>query len=202
MILILMTTSLGLALCPILFEKDSNPISQARLATVWLGTNDAIEPGFSQHVPLEEYKSNMTSILREHFNSLPVLLITPTTVVNGLFEGHTDDSNHERYGQALQEIANELNPSRKEAERIIVIDMRKAFLQAAHVQEGGLKALFDSDGLHLAIPGYKVVFDATMAAIETYFPHLSPDKLKYVIPDWKELYLNLDQEGQKKQLLP
>ena len=119
-----------------------------------------------------------------------------------MFEGHKDDSNHERYGQALHEIANELNQNRKEAEKIIVIDMRKAFLQAAIVQEGGLKALMDADGLHLAVPGYKVVFDAVMAAIETYFPHLIPEKLKYVIPDWKELNMALDQEGQKKQLLP
>lgn len=193
--------TLGLALCPLLFEKDTDSISQARLATIWLGTNDAIEPGYSQHVPLEEYKSNMTSILRDHFNSLPVLLITPTTVVNGLFAGHADDTYHERYGQALHEIADELNPGRKEAERIIVIDMRKAFLQASLVQEGGLKALMDVDGLHLATPGYKVVFDAVMAAIETYFPHLSPEKLKFVIPDWKELNLDLDQEGQKKQLI-
>lgn len=177
-------------------------ISQARLATIWLGTNDAILPGYSQHVPLEEYKSNMTSILCDHFASLPILLITPTTVIDGLFEGHPDDANHERYGKALQEIANNSNLTRKEAEKVVVIDMRKAFLQASLVQEGGLKALMDQDGLHLATPGYKVVFDAVMAAIETYFPHLSPDKLKYVIPDWKDLNLSLDQEEQKKQLVP
>lgn len=147
----------------------------------------------------------MTAILRDHFAATPVLLITPTTVVSGRFGGHEDDRLHQQYGKALVQVVEHVNALRQQAgqaDRVVLIDMRALFLQAAQTQPGGLEALFQDDGLHIAGPGYKVVFDALMAAIETYFPHLSPDRLPFVIPDWKTIQLDADAAKQSEQLEP
>jgi lysophospholipase L1-like esterase len=51
--------------------------------TILLGSNDSVEAGQAQHISLEEYKSNLTSIighLRSQKESILVILITPPPV--------------------------------------------------------------------------------------------------------------------------
>jgi lysophospholipase L1-like esterase len=180
------------------------------LATIWFGTNDAIKPGYPQHVPLDEFKRNMTEILETHFDQVDVLLITPTTVVvPNTAEGHEDDTLHVQYGQTLAQIADEVNQRRRDGDqsgasdkKVVLVNMHALFIQAVQRTPGGLAALFQADGMHISSLGYKVVFDGLLAAIASELPHLMPDRLPYIVPEWKTINLSADAQGQSEQLEP
>lgn len=221
------TSRQGLALCPILFDlsepsgrggsgssSDSSDSDggAAKLATVWLGTNDCIAPGFDQHVPVAEYTSNMRRIVMDYFGTVDTLLITPATVVPGRFEGHMDDASMVEYGEALRRIAAEANEARllqaqqstksaSPVSKVVVVDMHKLFCDAAD-KLGGPAPLFVEDGLHISQQGYQVVFDGVMDAIRTNYRHKAPDALPFVFPHWTDLDLAADTKGQLAQLQP
>lgn len=202
------TSRQGLALCPQLFalSDGSKGSGKAHLAIIWLGTNDCIAPGYAQHVPEDEYGDNMRAIVTQHFADVDTLLITPTTVVPDRFAGHETDESALRYGRRLQQIAEEVMREREEqtspAKKLIVVDMHAAFYQAAADQAGGLADLLQEDGLHISQRGYQVVFDAIAMAIRDHLPHLTPEKQPFVFPDWKDLDLAADMQGQMLQLTP
>lgn len=109
-------------------------------------------------MPLEEYKRNMTAVL-DYFPSIDIILVTPATVVPGIFAGHEDDKSMVQYGKALFEIAEKLKAQRKSKKdigKVSVVDMHTAFISAAEKTEGGVAALLTEDGLHINQAGYEV----------------------------------------------
>lgn len=115
-------------------------------------------------VPIEEYKTNMISVVLDHFTATDILLVTPGTVVPGKFNGHMDDKSMVEYGQALSEIAKDISSQRQargEQGKVEIVNMNSAFLEAAKGTPGGLPALLTEDGLHINQAGYKVVFEVS-----------------------------------------
>lgn len=45
-------------------QSSSHVPTDVLFATVWLGANDAALPGEPQHVPIEEYKENLSKIVK------------------------------------------------------------------------------------------------------------------------------------------
>lgn len=159
---------------------------------ILLGSNDSrlLDEAAIQHVPLEEYRSNIKAILnyplvRSHD---PVIyLVTPPPINEVQLEqldldnGYPALSRHQRvtsqYAIAIRDIAEEFKD-----QRVVLVDLWGAIVKEAialtpgYVHGGGLlgsRELGDSkalrtlltDGLHLTAAGYKIFLDTLLPLI-------------------------------------
>jgi lysophospholipase L1-like esterase len=173
-----------------------------RLFTIWLGANDSVSPGSPQHVPIDEFHKEMTSIIdlmQERSPGTPIILITPgpTQIARwDLPRNHRNRSNAqvEQYVQAIKELG-----ARND---IPVVDAYEATWAAAGSQDEEALQQFYSDGLHLAAPGYevsycsvdpspltcvlnvvvKVVWKLVLQTIQSRFPEIDPAQVKRDFP--------------------
>lgn len=143
--------------------------------TVWFGANDAATPDSCQHVPIEEYRDNLETIvnrLRVQLNrhrTFPILLLTPPPVdevaLCKAFERDVPDRKNElarAYGDVVKEIA--------------ALDVNCAVVDTWDVLDGETeeRGKYLWDGLHLNGEGNRKVFHAIMDTIKTHFPKLAP----------------------------
>ncbi|GAA5885218.1 hypothetical protein JCM6882_009523 [Rhodosporidiobolus microsporus] len=177
-------------------KKDaSGPKTQ--IMTVWLGANDSALPGEPQHVPLDEYTSNLREIVAlvrspdspYHSPSTSLLLITPppfyppdwiqVRISRGL-PPHDDrkQENTKKYVEAVKKVGEE--------EGVPVVDIFTPIFEAAGGKEEGLKPFF-TDGLHLNEHAYKFVVDGVSAAIAKHYPEKTPDQLPLLFPYWRDI---------------
>ena len=152
-----------------------------RLVTIFFGANDAALPekeGKRQHVPLEDYKRNLTAIVAHVRSScgedVAIAIITPPPVFHPKrlayqVERYGDDATGElertnevagAYAAACAEVA--------AAEALPLVELWKA-MQAA---EGGM-AQYLSDGLHLSRAGNAFVAEAILAVVAATWPELA-----------------------------
>lgn len=111
-------------------QREAGQIQKARLITIWFGANDAMLPSSTQHVPLDEYKENLTTII-QLLQSPTSDLYSPDTRIVLLTPGPTGavsnpDRRPERplmYAKACLEVG--------EAVGVPVLDVYKAIVQAA-----------------------------------------------------------------------
>ncbi|OAX78346.1 hypothetical protein ACJ72_07349, partial [Emergomyces africanus] len=181
---------------------------------VFFGANDAVLPGFQQHVPISAYKDSLTKILTHPLikahKETNLLLLTPPPVNEYQFSSSssssTTTSNNtdpdpeptalmrkasqtKLYADACREVGKALN--------VPVADVWTAFMTAAgwspDMPLAGsrdvpvnekLQALL-SDGLHFNPAGYKVMYHEVTRAIRTYYPHLSPENVPIHFPPWQ-----------------
>ncbi|KAM0716268.1 hypothetical protein Q7P37_007713 [Cladosporium fusiforme] len=186
-----------------------------RLLTIFFGANDSRLPdtpgGPQQHVPLEDYTSNLHAILSHpHVTGRPdirIILITPPPIDERMLR-ETDSRNNPGY-HGLRRIA-ETTASYAEAVRqvgkergIPVCDVWRAMMRRAGWDEGSPKPMpgssnartnrtlqeFFSDGLHLTPKGYEVLYHELMDLIAKTWPDQTPERLPMasVFPDWKDL---------------
>lgn len=143
------------------------------MATVFFGANDAATG--IQHVPLEEYKSNLHAIigqLREQSSpDLPVVLISPPPIDEEAWkmtqkQDESDRSNDaaRQYGIAAREVAISWDSS------------NTCFVDSWEALEGSdiARSKYLCDGLHLNEPGNEKLHEALVQAIQETFPQLSP----------------------------
>ena len=97
-----------------------NLIQTSMLTTIFLGANDSVLEGHSQHVALEEYRLNITEIvqhIRTINKSIVIILITPPPVdhitwANQMIPGaETGRHNNQvsTYAQVIRELSTILN---------------------------------------------------------------------------------------------
>ncbi|ORX36446.1 SGNH hydrolase-type esterase domain-containing protein [Kockovaella imperatae] len=157
-----------------------------RLLTLWLGANDSVNQGESQHVPLEEYKANLRQFIQlvtdpksdNYLKDVRVILITPPPVI-GKFRPDRDTSNTQLYAQACLAVAEELS--------LPAVDMYTAILQAAGGDTDDQLSPYFYDGLHLTSEGYQVLFDRIMSVIEQQHPDLKGVEIPLAVPDWSDV---------------
>ncbi|KAI0492019.1 hypothetical protein KFK09_026284 [Dendrobium nobile] len=138
--------------------------------TVFFGANDASihdrSSGF-QHVPLDEYQSNLRSIIsffKERWPTTVIVLITPPPIdedgrlrnpfgddPSGLPERTNDSAG--AYAKACIAVASESN--------IPVIDIWSKMQQFS-----GWEKSFLRDGLHFTAPGNKILFEEVVKKLE------------------------------------
>ncbi|KAK3159747.1 hypothetical protein QOZ80_1BG0050530 [Eleusine coracana subsp. coracana] len=140
--------------------------------TIFFGANDASLPDRKQahqHVPLEEYQSNLRAIcgyFKEQWPSTAIILITPPPIheparIRHMY-GHDDPSQlPERtneaagaYAQACMAVAKELNHP--------VIDIWTKMQEFPDWQTCAL-----SDGLHFTPAGNKILFDEVVKTLSS-----------------------------------
>jgi lysophospholipase L1-like esterase len=155
------------------------------LVTIFFGANDASLPehNLRQHVPLDEFKANLRTIVahfREQCPSAAILLITPPPVCHeqriafqrqrfpnspsGVLERTNENAGV--YADAVANVAQELG--------LPCVNLW-AELQAAAPGDGW--HVYLSDGLHLSVAGNLQVAELVLAQIQASYPFLavSPD---------------------------
>lgn len=152
---------------------------------VFFGANDAQLPGFSQHVPLEKYESNLRKIIN-HLTELGlpasrILLISPSAVDSEAWLAHViaegkgteidrDNEVTRKYAEACVRVASDLScPSVNVWENFMLEKNYKKLL---------------SDGLHFSKEGNQLVAELIM-------PHIVKitQNWKARYPDWKTFYV-------------
>lgn len=181
---------------------------------VLLGANDAVipMPTTAQHVPLEEYKENLSKIV--NFPAIQahkpkILLVVPPPVDQIKLASLDKSWGHQgptrtsaitaSYAEKAREVARE-NPG------VIIVDLWQAIMDKAismapddyqpngpwlgspeNGKQGGLATLLP-DGLHMNGEAYKVFYEAVLPHIGQQWAGLADDdKRDYVFPDWREL---------------
>ncbi|QIW99946.1 hypothetical protein AMS68_005464 [Peltaster fructicola] len=180
-----------------------------RFLTIWFGANDSRlpdTPGTPQHIPLEQYVSNMRKIITHSLiqahEGVRIMVLTPPPVEETLQwnldrEKFPDLKSPRRvvesnaaYAKAVRELANELG--------VVCLDVWSILIKKTGYDSAGEKPLPGSrssgidpmladllrDGLHFNPAGYKVVYDELMALIAKTWPDQRPDELPFVLPAW------------------
>jgi len=175
------------------------------LKLILFGANDACLPDSltGQHVPLDQYRENLRSILNHPSiaaHNPTTFLVTPPPVnevhlkEHDLKKGHGALTRHQkvtqRYAEAVCEIAAEY-----EDRNVILVDLWKALMLARlsltsnheapreERDDEGLRKLL-VDGLHLTGAGYKVFSDAVLPLVGKEWADEPLDKPAWVFPHW------------------
>ncbi|EPZ31949.1 SGNH hydrolase-type esterase domain-containing protein [Rozella allomycis CSF55] len=156
------------------------------LAIVFLGANDARlskEDIFFQHVPVEDYKTNLTKIVNLlKAEKLSVILSTPPTlddeewnkecIRKGLPSYNRLKENTKLYAIACKEVAR--------AENIPCLDTFSLFEN----NEENIEKLF-SDGLHFSEMGNEIFFKALVEMLN--HQGFDPQNLNAFLPYYKDI---------------
>lgn len=163
-------------LLPTVFDDTMN---NALFVTVFFGANDASLPGdreHNQHVPIDEYETNLRTIVATVGNKLkqtPIVLISPPPLDEKAWENYcrgefgdlSPRSNEQSklYGERVKLVAKELSCSLVDAFSLLG-------------GNGDVSAYEKSleDGLHLSAMGNKLLFDGLMDVIKRDLPDLLP----------------------------
>lgn len=173
------------------FDVGLGGSSSVLFYTLWFGANDAALPGTRQHVPVEEYASNLKTIVglvRDSYNgngnsngsadeastpslAPPIILITPPPVYKPWWENFCKNFGRDKsyrtneasrqYGLAMKSVGDELKCETLDTWELL----------------GGDALGFEkylTDGLHLSEEGNKAIYEGLMALVEDKFPHLAP----------------------------
>jgi lysophospholipase L1-like esterase len=183
------------------------------LQLVLLGANDAVRPlpTTSQHVPIEDFKKNLTKIVTHPVitaHNPKILLVTPPPLDEirvtklDLDYGHPEAQRHSKisanYSEKVREIA-------KEVPGVVLVDLWQAIMDEAITTapefkaggpwlgdpecglQGGLAELLP-DGLHMNGSAYKVFYKTVLPHIGQEWEGLADeDRSGYVLPDWRVL---------------
>ncbi|CDM27082.1 hypothetical protein DTO013E5_4267 [Penicillium roqueforti] len=175
--------------------------ANVRLMTIFFGANDACVPTHSQHVPLDQYKENLKTIIQHPATCAQnprLILISPPpineyqlekfdAIKNTPFPSRTA-SFTKSYAAAACEVGASLN--------IPVVDLWSAFMKTTGWKEGEpLVGAHDVpsnerlaslliDGLHLSPAGNRIVYDEIMKVIQANWPDQTPEALPMVFPSW------------------
>jgi len=181
-----------------------------RLLTIWFGANDAVLPEFVQHVPLDEYATNLRTLIGKvrkpespwYAPHTKIMLITPPPV--NVLQWSTrpdiepgtpkdrDFALTEKYAEAVREVG--------KTEGVVVCDVFKPLWEAAGKKEEGL-AKFMNDGLHLNADGYTIVYEELVKTIKENMPELHYENLQPAFAPWDEVDpANLDKCLVKRKL--
>jgi len=150
--------------------------SRILFCTVLFGSNDAVNAGERQHVPIEEYRENTRKIVVRTRDRLsctpasqcPIILMTPPPVYEpawasykGVEVSTRQNENVRQYGEAIKQLGPELNCE--------VIDAWVLLGGDSDDRMGHL-----TDGVHLSESGNRHIYDAVMNLIRQQYPHLAP----------------------------
>ena len=134
------------------------------IATVFFGANDAVCAGDKQHVPVDEYRENITSIVR-HIRAaagrdVAIILVTPPVVDSVQWPTRSIDNAHV-YAEAVRSVAAE--------EKTHLLDLW------APSPVGAMELADFRDGLHFGESGNYKMSEGLRNLIRTELPQLCPE---------------------------
>jgi isoamyl acetate esterase len=199
----------ALPLLPLIYPTSTSPslstsptpTPQIPLLTIWFGANDAVLKGNAQHVPLAEYRDTLRLIATHPGvarHGTQALFITPPPVDEWRFDEPLTRTavNTKIYADVCREVATDLGLPVVDVWRLF---MRKAGWKAEVEAEGKEEKLLAgdrraeksvvlaellSDGLHLTVEGYNVVYDELIRVLDG-IKGLGVEDLPKPVPDWE-----------------
>jgi lysophospholipase L1-like esterase len=156
---------------------------------LFFGANDAVVAEHAQHVPLAEYKQNLSIMVRKALSmSITVFLLTPPPVYEPVLELRNKEkgkklltdrvnSNTLRFVNACKAVGKEFD--------VPVID-NWTTMGGDSAERGD----YLRDGLHLNEQGNRQVFRNIVGLIGDKFQHLRPENVKLFQPHWSEIVEN------------
>lgn len=161
-------------------------------ATVFLGANDACLPdggSSQQYIDLEEYKSNLQSIVKT-LNSAGytrIIIISPPPVYRPGRVAYI----REKYGAepTMPDRTNENTGQYAAAAGAVAALLNLPFLDLwGEMQKAeGWGTLYLVDGLHFTEHGQAKAFELLQHLIDRKFPDFMPAALPLYFPDWKDI---------------
>lgn len=142
--------------------------------TILFGSNDAVDAGELQHVPLEQYRANMRRIVslvrgQTQFSRCPIILMTPPPVhepswaaFKGVEVSTRKNANMYKYGQLIKELGAELDCEVIDTWTVLGGDLGERAKQNL------------TDGVHLSESGNRLLYEAVMELLKEKFPDLAP----------------------------
>jgi lysophospholipase L1-like esterase len=207
-------TSQALKLLPEIFSPASADGPKIKYLVVLFGANDACVPlpTNNQHVPLDQFRRNLASIVTHPTiasHSPRILLVTPPPLDEiritklDLANGHPAATRQAKvsaaYSQAVREVAAE------HADTVTLIDLWQGLMDRAVEKtpgfdpaegqtlgdpEGGVRGHLEHllpDGLHMSGESYRVFFDLVKGHIGTEWAGTEEEaRVGYVLPDWRK----------------
>lgn len=145
-------------------DAATNPWKGLVIATVFFGANDAVSAGDRQHVPVEEYRQNITSIVK-HIRAaaepvVAIILVTPPVVDSAQWPSRSID-NARVYADAVRSVAVEENTH--------LLDLW------VPSPAGGMNLSDLRDGLHFGETGNYKMSEALKTLIRSDLPQLCPE---------------------------
>ncbi|KAI8099006.1 SGNH hydrolase [Halteromyces radiatus] len=178
-------------------EEQHKQAARIELMTIFFGANDAALPFSPQHVPLDRYRTNLTTMIKMIKDSaspfynpnMRLILITPPPVNESQWKKRCDENGDEmsRSAEITQKYASMVGQVGEE-QQVVVINLWSRLMEKASEDEKNLSD-FLFDGLHLNSNGYKVLFDLFMETIQSRFPEIDPNNIEMEIPGWRDLPL-------------
>lgn len=184
------TTDQALKLLPRIFPGRRDNV---KLVVFFFGANDAVLPGFVQHVPLDRYLQNAEEILCSDALKGKVIAVTPPPI-----EGYSHEISFgpqrtaettRAYGAALRDLCLRLE--------VPCADVWSTFMDAIAWKDDGSPipgsltspkddrlASFFRDGLHPVGSGYRLIYETIAETISSAFPSLDPLVTPYHTPYW------------------
>lgn len=166
-------------------------IAGLKVVTIFFGANDAVVEGGVQHVPIEEYVTNLkklanfVSAVRRVDPIIPVL-ITPPPVQQDREEDPTRYADRtEAYARACVSVAKELGCPFVDLHTAMNDQLRQDGVATEDMQAGLDKYLYD--GLHLNSEGNKFVSEMIIATFKKDVHCLQPDTLQTLYPNWRTI---------------
>jgi isoamyl acetate esterase len=160
--------------------RSSSDASTILFATIWFGANDSALPGQSQHIPIDEYIQNLTTLVQSFQveRKIPVILLTPPPV---------DEKRWMKYwgrDESREPPDRQLHVTREycQACRNVAVDQNCLLLDVFDLLGGnnegnGPEPAFSihlSDGLHLSESGNTLVYEGLMTLVQNQIPNLAP----------------------------
>ena len=139
--------------------------------TVYLGANDSALPGEVQHVPIEEYQSNLgkiVTLIRERGDKFPIILMTPPPVDESRWADQWGDEKSDRHNEVSRKYGTVCKQVAEEHD-CVVLDVFELLGGSSNDYSRHL-----SDGLHLSGSGNTLVYEGLMELIQEKHPELAP----------------------------
>jgi lysophospholipase L1-like esterase len=178
---------------------------KAQCVTVFFGANDSAlkdRTSHSQHVPILEFTSNLTSIVEElrELDVENIILVTPPPVS----EPHRIKHAMDTYGITLEKGSERVNAVTQEYAQACERVGKEMGVPVVHLWNSIMESMPETfgdellnDGLHLTEKGSQYVFQEVLGTIQSSFPALKVDEIPYDVPDCKELMVGDDQEAMR-----
>ncbi|KAJ2257688.1 isoamyl acetate-hydrolyzing esterase [Coemansia sp. RSA 455] len=182
-----------LPLLPRILPTTVSEGARPRILTILLGSNDAMLPGCVHHVPIEEYRSNIESMVTmvtdpQSANYSPdtkILLITPPALGEKLYKSVGFDGRTPESVKACADVMRDI----AERHSLPCVDLWTAVETQAKEIGGELDGYdaFSYDGVHLSAGGNDLLFKLVLQTIKQHYPELNPSNMSYVIPHHSDL---------------
>ncbi|KAI8331766.1 SGNH hydrolase-type esterase domain-containing protein [Chlamydoabsidia padenii] len=185
-------TSLALPILRELLPKKKEQRKQKahiELMTIFFGANDAAFPSSSQNVPVDQYQANLKKMITmiqdkksTYYNpTVRVVLINQPPLNDTMWKQKCEDegipldrsaARAKVYAAAAKQVGEEMN--------VTTLDLWSKIMEQASGSFNGT-GTFLMDGLHLNADGYSILYNMLMDTIQTKYPEIAPNNLKFVL---------------------